>query len=75
MSHIGHLEAPAVSAMAPLLENKRTSNAIGSTASPHEYAAWLGLKPLQAHDFAGPNAGVGGKDDAERVDRGLVMFG
>src|SRR3954464_458652 len=30
---------------------------------------------LQAHDFAAPHALVGGKDDAQRVDRGLVVLG
>src|SRR5216684_3471655 len=30
---------------------------------------------LQAHDFAAPDALVGGKDDAQRIDRGLVMLG
>jgi len=30
---------------------------------------------LQAHDFAAPDALVGGKDDAQRIDRSLVMLG
>src|SRR5229473_3638025 len=30
---------------------------------------------LQAHDFAAPDALVGGKDDAQRIDRGLVTLG
>ncbi len=29
----------------------------------------------QAYDFAAANAGVGGKDDAQRVDGGVVMLG